>query len=92
MRYAARVDSNQAEIVQAMRDAGASVFIVGLPVDLLVGHAGKTALVEVKRREGKRQTPYTQLQKGFMLDWKGGTVATIVDVAGALALLKVMEA
>ena len=30
MRYAARVDSTQAEIVEAMRKAGAAVWIIGL--------------------------------------------------------------
>jgi len=48
MRHAARVDSNQTEIVAAFRAIGASVFVLKLPVDLLVGYAGKTVLVEVK--------------------------------------------
>lgn len=94
-RYAARVDHNQAEIVSALRAAGASVWIIGLPVDLLVGYCGKTALVEVKRLEGKRApkaAAHTRLQKGFMLEWKGGLVATVTDVAGALLVLRTMEA
>ncbi len=93
MRHAARVDANQAEIVEAMRKAGASVFIVGLPVDLLVGYAGKTALVEVKTLTGKRNpkpSRHTQFQKDFMLDWKGGTVATVTDTDGALRVLRSM--
>jgi hypothetical protein len=94
MRRAARVDKNQAEIVAALRAAGASVWIVGLPVDLCVGYAGKTALVECKRIEGKRNpkpAKHTQLQKSFMLDWRGGTVATVTDVDGALTLLRLMQ-
>jgi hypothetical protein len=93
-RYAARVDANQAEIVAAMRAAGACVWIIGLPVDLLVGCAGKTALVEVKRLEGKRApkaAAHTQLQKDFMLDWCGGIVATVTDVEGALRVLATMR-
>ena len=42
MRYAARSDANQSEIVAALRASGASVFVLKLPVDLLVGYAGKT--------------------------------------------------
>lgn len=54
MRYAARVDANQAEIVQALRDAGLNVWTMhragdGLP-DLAVScPGGSIHLVEVKR-------------------------------------------
>ena len=60
MRRAARVDANQIQIVSALRAAGAYVWIIGLPVDLLVGYKGHTFLVEVKstskKRFGLRQT------------------------------------
>jgi hypothetical protein len=94
-RYAARVDSNQAEIVEALRAAGASVWIIGLPVDLCVGFAKKTALVEVKRTVGKknpRAADYTALQRDFLDSWRGGPVATVTDVEGAMRVLRVMEA
>lgn len=94
MRYAARVDANQAEIVSAMRSVGAQVWIIGLPVDLLVGYRGKTMLVEVKTLKGKkspRAADHTPLQISFMADWTGGPVATITDVDGALLALKVLE-
>ena len=52
MRHAARVDANQAEIVAVLRAAGAYVWIIGLPVDLLCGYAGKTTLIEVKTKTG----------------------------------------
>jgi hypothetical protein len=48
MRRAARVDENQAQIISALRAAGAYVWIVGLPVDLLVGYRNHTYLVEIK--------------------------------------------
>jgi hypothetical protein len=94
MRYAAKTDANQAAIVSALRSVGASVWVIGLPVDLLVGVAGRTALVEVKRLVGKRApkaASYTPLQVAFMADWRGGTVATITDVDGALTLVKTMK-
>jgi hypothetical protein len=91
VRRAARVDENQAEIVAALRAAGASVWILGLPVDLLVGYAGTTALIECKSLTGKRNPKparYTQLQKDFMLSWDGGPVATVTDVEGAMRVLQ----
>ncbi len=53
MRRAARVDGNQAEIVQALRRVGASVQLLhqlgqGCP-DLLVGFRERNYLLEVKR-------------------------------------------
>lgn len=88
MRRAARVDQGQDQIVSAMRAAGATVWIIGLPVDLLVGYAGRTALVEVKRDS---KAKFTKLQTEFMANWKGGTLARIDNPEAALRLLKVME-
>jgi hypothetical protein len=82
LRRAARVDANQAEIVAALRGAGCVVWIIGLPVDLLVGKGGHTVLVELKTAKGR----HTPLQAAFMAAWTGGPVATIRDVAGALTL------
>jgi hypothetical protein len=94
MRHAARVDANQAEIVAALRAAGASVWIIGLPVDLLVGYRGKTLAMEVKTTTGKRNPKparHTELQKSFILDWRGGPVSTVTDVQGALTAIGAME-
>lgn len=94
MRHAARVDANQAEIVAALRAAGASVWIIGLPLDILCGYRGKTLLIEVKTLTGKRNPKparHTQLQKDFMLEWRGGPVSTVTDIEGALTALKVLE-
>lgn len=93
MRRAARVDDTQAEIVAAFKAAGASVWVIGLPVDLLVGKNGRTALVECKRLEGKRKpkpAAYTDLQRAFMASWQGGPVATVTDATGALRVVAMM--
>lgn len=93
MRRAAKVDATQAAIVQALRQAGAGVWIIGLPVDLLVGWRGRTLLMEVKSVVGKRKPKparYTDLQLGFMAGWPGGAVSTVTDVEGALRALGVM--
>ena len=94
MRYAARVDANQAEIVAALRNAGASVWPIGLPVDLMVGLGGKTMLIEVKTLTGKRSPKparHTKLQIDFMASWRGGPVATVTDVEGALRAVGLMK-
>lgn len=51
-RYAKKRDGNEAEIVRALRAAGALVFPLDRPVDLLVGWNGRWWLLEVKRPEG----------------------------------------
>lgn len=94
MRRAAKVDANQAQIVSALRSVGASVWVIGLPVDLLIGAHGRTAIAEVKTLVGKRApkaASYTPLQEGFMTTWRGGTVATLTDVDGALRLVATMK-
>lgn len=87
MRRAARVDATQAEIVQALRAIGASVWVIGLPVDLAVGYRGRTTLIECKVLEGKRNPKpagHTKLQQDFMRTWNGGPVATVTDAEGAI--------
>jgi hypothetical protein len=94
MRHAARVDSTQAAIVEALRTAGAYVWIIGLPVDLLVGYCGKTLLMEVKTLTGKREPHakgYTDLQRDFLASWTGGPVATVTDVESALRALETLK-
>jgi hypothetical protein len=70
MRHAKRVDANQDQIVVALRAAGASVWIISLPVDLLVGYKGHTFLVEIKTGAKKR---LTALQQDFFESWGGST-------------------
>ena len=88
MRYAARVDQNQADIVEALRKAGAYVWIIGLPVDLLVGYKGHTFLIEVKNGPKRR---LTALQADFFESWRGGTLARIDGPDGALRMIGVLK-
>ena len=99
MRRAAAVDANQAEIVAALRGAGASVLLLhqvggGCP-DILVGHralAGN-ALMEIKDGSkppsARRLTPAEQ---EFFDTWRG-QVCVVNSVAEALGAIgcKVME-
>jgi hypothetical protein len=88
MRYAARVDHNQDQIVSALRAAGAFVWVIGLPVDLLVGYKGHTFLVEVKNGPKRR---LTHLQADFFENWGGGTLARIDGPEAALRMIGVLK-
>ena len=88
MRRAARVDANQDQIVSALRAAGAYVWIIGLPVDLLVGFKGHTFLVEIKTDSKKR---LTALQGDFFNNWSGSTLARIDSPDAALRMIGVLK-
>jgi hypothetical protein len=88
MRRAARVDANQAQIVSALRAAGAYVWIIGLPVDLLVGYNNHTFLVEVKDGPRKR---LTALQQDFFDNWSGSTLARVDGPEAALRMIGVVK-
>jgi hypothetical protein len=70
-----------------LRDAGAYVWILGLPVDLLVGYKNHTFLVEVKTTSKNR---LTALQKDFFEKWIGGTLVRIDSPEAALRMLAVL--
>jgi hypothetical protein len=80
------VDANQEAIVKALRDAGAYVWIIGLPVDLLVGYKGHSFLVEIKTDSKKR---FTKLQADFFENWSGSTLARIDSPEAAIRMIGV---
>ena len=88
IRRAARVDANQAQVVSALRAAGAYVWIIGLPVDLLVGYKNHTFLVEIKDGPKKR---LTKLQEDFFATWTGSTLARIDGPEAALRMIGVIK-
>lgn len=89
---AARIDANQPEIVEALREAGCSVQLLhtvgkGCP-DLLVGWQGINCLVEVK--DGSKPPSARKLtpdQVEWHRDWNGQVaVAESVDDAIRIVL------
>ena len=88
MRRAARVDATQEAIVSALRAAGAYVWVIGLPVDLLVGYKGHTFCVEVKSGPRKR---LTKLQADFFENWSGSTLARIDCPEAALRMIGIVK-
>jgi hypothetical protein len=92
LRRAARVDANQSAIVSALRAAGARVWVIGLPVDLLVGHAGRWMLLEVK--DGAKipsKQKKTPIQAKFFADAAGLPTALVDGPDAALRALGVLE-
>ena len=88
-RYAKKIDVNQPAIVEALRKMGASVEHIARPVDLVVGYAGITRLVEIKNPEhyGKLSPG----QKKFIDEWRGGRVPVVRTVEEARAVLDEMK-
>ena len=52
-RFAKKRDASEPEIVQALRKAGARVWQLDRPFDLLVGFSGRFTVLEVKTGKGK---------------------------------------
>lgn len=75
-RFAARADSNQPDIVKALREIGAAVVPThtagqGFP-DLVVAYGGRTLLLEVKDpTKPLRDQRLTPAQKIFHEAWTG---------------------
>jgi hypothetical protein len=88
MRHAKRTDANQEAIVKALRDAGAYVWIISLPVDLLVGYKGHTFCVEIKTDARKR---LTALQADFFENWSGSTLARVDSPEAALRMIGILK-
>jgi hypothetical protein len=92
-RYASSIDDNQTEIVEALRDAGASVQILsgvgqGCP-DLLVGHKFKNLLLEVKDgRKIPSKRKLTTDEKEWHDAWRG-SVLIVESIDQALAAIGV---
>lgn len=96
MRRAARVDGNQAEIVDALRRVGATVQSLaaigkGCP-DLLVGYNGTTYLMEVKDpTKPKSDIQLTPDQREWHSKWCGSSIAVVYGVEGAFKILGLMK-
>jgi len=91
MTYA-RIDTNQKEIVEALRKMGATVVSLasmkhGCP-DLLVGYAGETILIEVKK---DAKSKYTPDQLDFLGKWRGGAICRIDSVEAAIRCLGIIR-
>ena len=92
MSFAKKVDKNQKDVVKALRNYGADVFLLhmvggGIP-DLLVCYEEQTILMEVKDGEDKKLTPQ---QITLFANWKGGHLHRVNSVQEAIEVLKSVE-
>jgi Holliday junction resolvase len=88
-RRAARRDKNEKEIIEALRQAGASVTQIsekGAP-DLLVGFRGQTYLLETKTARGK----LTEDQQHWVSTWQGHQAVVVRTVEAALIAIGAMN-
>ena len=95
MKYARKVDGNQKEIIDGLRDVGATVFplyhVGGGLTDLLVGYREKNFLLEIKNPNqppSKRKLTKDQIE--FHEKWRGQKtiVETIREALIAIGALK----
>lgn len=96
-RNKTRADKGQAEIVLDLRRIGASVEVIGHPLDLLVGLHGVTLLVEVKRppgpkggRSGSGQH-LRDTQKRFIESWRGSTPLVVTELDAVEQVVAAVE-
>ena len=95
MRHAARIDTNQQEIVAAFRKLGCSVLLLhtvggGCP-DIAVGKNRKTVLVEIK--DGNKTASRQQLTKDeqkFHAEWLG-SLFVVKNISDVIALVQGLE-
>ena len=87
-QYAKKTDSNQAEIVDALRERGAVVFVIHQPFDLLVASMGRLHILEVKNPKGRNKLEDDQ-QKNMSKLWMAGVRVHVVrSIDEALEALK----
>ena len=80
-------DLSEAEIVEALRAAGASVIRMDTPVDLLIGYRGATYIAEVKTPGTTYGRQLKPSQKQFAETWRGSPVIILRTVDDALQFL-----
>jgi len=92
MRFRAKVDRNQSEIVQALRDIGCSVQSLaalgkGVP-DLLVGRRGRNWLMEVKDgKSSPSKRKLTEDEESWHAHWQGN-VTTVSSIEEAIQVVQ----
>jgi len=83
LAHAKKRDTNEPEIVAALRAIGATVFLLDNPVDLLVGKNGKTYLIEVKNENGT----LTKDEEKFIKLWQGNPVKIVKTIDEAIEII-----
>lgn len=75
--------------MRALEAIGCSVLYIEEPVDLLVGRAGSTYLLEVKNPDTSHGL--TDKQQKFIAEWRGGPVHVVETVEEACRVVTVEQ-
>lgn len=90
-RYAKRIDVNQPEIVSALRKAGARVWLISKPFDLLVGVRGRFTVLEVKATNRVRKDQQHQTDEIMECQAGGLPVYRVESPAEALKAVGLLQ-
>jgi len=94
--YACKVDANHKEIVDAMKELGASIIDTsrlgkGMP-DVIVGFRGQTILMEIKNPKTQYgRKGLNENQRKWAEGWSGGPLSIVDGVDAALRALGVLR-
>jgi hypothetical protein len=87
-RYARKADVNQNEIVDALRQCGVHVTVIGSPVDLLTYYQGRWLPLEIKKPTFKRARKDQEKQNAFLAATHCPVVTTALQAIAAVTLRK----
>lgn len=86
-KWAAKRDANEGQIVAALRQVGATVILMKLPVDAIVLFRGATFLMDFKSAGGR----LTESQRTLRDTWQGGPLCFPRTAEEALTFIGAME-
>ena len=85
VRHAARVDANQREIVEELREAGVRILLINQAVDAVCLYRGQVLIVDFKTVEGR----LTDTQRELVMDgWPITFARSAFDVLKALGAVE----
>ena len=87
-KYAKRRDKVEGELVELLRANGASVLLIDVPVDALVGFRGNTHLVEFKSGTTGYGKALNKNQAKFQETWKGEPIIIMRSEADVNEFIK----
>lgn len=87
MRRAAKRDASEKLIVETLRKAGASVYLMNQPCDILCGFNGENFLMEIKTPKTQYGKTLNGNQKAFNSTWRGLPIIIISTPEEAISWL-----
>ena len=91
MRRAAKRDASEKDIVAALRNAGASVYLMDRPCDSIVGFSGVNHLVEFKTPDTRYGEWLNENQQEFNGSWRGSPIIILRTPDDAIAFVNALR-